>query len=146
MTLPFETAGISPKRLNRRHFIGGSDARMIMGADEAALLRLWREKRGEVEPEDLSGNLIVQLGLEHGAGLFNRAVKGRRHPADHRVLDPPLYLRNDAPGIALEPMPIERLGHEAKLHDEIAGEVLRLGLAAFLAPQPQQGSLVAPHY
>ena len=26
------------------------------------LFRLWREKRGEVEPEDLSGNLIVQLG------------------------------------------------------------------------------------
>jgi predicted phage-related endonuclease len=26
-------------------------------------LRLWREKRGEVEPEDLSGNLIVQLGV-----------------------------------------------------------------------------------
>ena len=43
-------------------FIGGSDARIIMGDDEAALLRLWREKRGEVEPEDLSGNLIVQLG------------------------------------------------------------------------------------
>jgi hypothetical protein len=34
-----------------------------MGDDEAALLRLWREKRGEGEPEDLSGNLIVQLGL-----------------------------------------------------------------------------------
>jgi predicted phage-related endonuclease len=34
-----------------------------MGNDEAALCRLWREKRGEVEPEDLSGNLIVQLGL-----------------------------------------------------------------------------------
>ena len=47
----------------RRHFIGGSDARIIMGDDEAALLRLWREKRGEVEPEDLSGNLIVQLGV-----------------------------------------------------------------------------------
>ena len=43
----------------RRYFIGGSDARIIMGDDEAALLRLWREKRGEVEPEDLSGNLIV---------------------------------------------------------------------------------------
>src|SRR5450759_904804 len=41
---------------NRRSFIGGSDA-------EAALLHLWREKRGEAEPEDLSGNLIVQLGL-----------------------------------------------------------------------------------
>ena len=47
----------------RRRFIGGSDARIIMGDDEAALQRLWREKRGEAEPEDLSGNLIVQLGL-----------------------------------------------------------------------------------
>jgi predicted phage-related endonuclease len=46
----------------RRSFIGGSDARIIMGDDEVALLRLWREKRGEVEPEDLSRNLIVQLG------------------------------------------------------------------------------------
>jgi predicted phage-related endonuclease len=48
--------------LERRSFIGGSDARIIMGDDEAALLRLLREKRGEVEPEDLSDNLIVQLG------------------------------------------------------------------------------------
>jgi predicted phage-related endonuclease len=47
---------------DRRQFIGGSDARIIMGSDEAALVRLWREKRGEAEPEDLSGNLIVQLG------------------------------------------------------------------------------------
>ena len=46
----------------RRSFIGGSDARIIMGADEVALIRLWREKRGEAEPTDLSGNLIVQLG------------------------------------------------------------------------------------
>src|SRR5436305_14303652 len=49
-------------QLNRRAFIGGSDARGIMGDDEGALLRLWREKRGEIEPEDLSDNLIVQLG------------------------------------------------------------------------------------
>src|SRR5580704_4331637 len=49
--------------LNRRSFVGGSDARIIMGTDEVALLRLWQEKRGELEPEDLSGNLIVQLGL-----------------------------------------------------------------------------------
>ena len=33
-----------------------------MGSDEAALVRLWQEKRGEVGQEDLSGNLIVQLG------------------------------------------------------------------------------------
>ena len=47
----------------RRYFIGGSDARIILGNDEATLLRLWQEKRGEVEPEDLSSNLVVQLGL-----------------------------------------------------------------------------------
>src|SRR5215218_7505301 len=47
----------------RRGFIGGSDARIVMGDDQAALQRLWREKRGEVEPEDLSGTLVVQLGL-----------------------------------------------------------------------------------
>src|SRR6204780_1784449 len=47
---------------DRRSFIGGSDARIIMSEDEAALLRLWQEKRGEAEPEDLSSNLVVQLG------------------------------------------------------------------------------------
>jgi predicted phage-related endonuclease len=51
-----------PKRVDRRNFVGGSDARIIMGNDERALVRLWREKCGEVEPEDLSGNLLVQLG------------------------------------------------------------------------------------
>jgi predicted phage-related endonuclease len=50
------------KNIDRRYLLGGSDARIIMGDDEAALVRLWREKRGEVEPEDLSDNLTVQLG------------------------------------------------------------------------------------
>jgi predicted phage-related endonuclease len=48
---------------DRRLFVGGSDARTVMGHDHDALLQLWREKRGEVEPPDLSGNLIVQLGV-----------------------------------------------------------------------------------
>src|SRR5712671_3579338 len=56
-----DMGGKSPE--NRRCFIGGSDARIIMGRDEQALVNLWREKRGEAEPEDLSGNLIVQLGV-----------------------------------------------------------------------------------
>jgi predicted phage-related endonuclease len=51
-----------PLFADRRRFIGGSDARTIMGDDKTALIRLWREKRGEVAAEDLSGNLIVQLG------------------------------------------------------------------------------------
>jgi predicted phage-related endonuclease len=76
---------------NRRVFIGGSDARIIMGSDEAALLRLWQEKRGELEPENLSGNLIVQLGLvtealnrnwyERNTGQTVECVQHRlRHP------------------------------------------------------------------
>jgi predicted phage-related endonuclease len=48
---------------NRRRFLGGSDARIIMSPDEKALIRLWQEKRGEAEPADLSGDLIVQLGV-----------------------------------------------------------------------------------
>ncbi|WOH53719.1 YqaJ viral recombinase family protein [Bradyrhizobium sp. sBnM-33] len=47
---------------SRLGFIGGSDARIIMGNDQNKLLQLWREKRGEAEPEDLSDVLIVQLG------------------------------------------------------------------------------------
>jgi predicted phage-related endonuclease len=53
----------STSREDRRTFIGGSDARVVIGDDETALLRLWREKRGEAEPEDHSSNLLVQLGL-----------------------------------------------------------------------------------
>jgi predicted phage-related endonuclease len=69
--MPFQTGhGEEPIMRNaiqsfptdRRAFIGGSDARIIMGNDEAALIQLWHEKRGEVEPEDLSGNLVVRLG------------------------------------------------------------------------------------
>lgn len=48
---------------DRRHFLGGSDARIIMGKDEKALLQLWKEKRGETAIPDLSGELIVQLGV-----------------------------------------------------------------------------------
>ena len=62
-TLNDLTAGPRSIRSNRRQFIGGSDARIIMGPDETALIRLWKEKRGEAEPEDLTSNLVVQLGL-----------------------------------------------------------------------------------
>ncbi len=59
----FQGPSESTNRPSRRYYIGGSDARTIMGEDETALARLWQKKRGVVEPEDLSGNLSVQLGL-----------------------------------------------------------------------------------
>src|SRR5215203_4553471 len=46
----------------RRSYLGGSDARTILGTDQTALIRLWREKRGEVPPQDFAGNLLVQFG------------------------------------------------------------------------------------
>jgi len=52
-----------PTQAKRCALIGGSDAHIIMDDDEGALLRPWPEKRGKIEPEDLSGNLNVQLGL-----------------------------------------------------------------------------------
>src|SRR6266567_7005899 len=77
--------------VDRRTFIGGSDSRVIIGQDEAALVRLWREKRREVEPLDLSGNLVVQLGIvteplnrhwfERNTGRTLKDVQRRlRHP------------------------------------------------------------------
>src|SRR5215213_6187147 len=75
----------------RCEYIGGSDARTILGKDESALLRLWQEKRGEIQPEDLSGSLLVQFGCAtevlnrrwftretgHSIGAVQRFV---RHP------------------------------------------------------------------
>src|SRR5208282_1057873 len=55
--------GVPPMKPDRHRFIGGSDARIIMSGDENALLRLWKEKRGEAEPEDFGDNLVVQLGV-----------------------------------------------------------------------------------
>ena len=77
---------------NRQAFIGGSDARIVMGSDEAALLRLWREKRGEREPEDLAGNLIVQLGC--ATEELNRSWYERN--TGRRVTDVQRRLRHSA--------------------------------------------------
>ena len=79
---------------SRRAFIGGSDAQIIMGPDEGALIRLWREKRGEAEPEDLSDNLVVQLGVatealnrtwyERNTGrVISDVQRWVQHPVNH---------------------------------------------------------------
>ena len=51
-----------PDTRPRKSYIRGSDARTILGSDESALIRLWQEKRGELEPEDFAANLLVQFG------------------------------------------------------------------------------------
>ncbi|MDT4743670.1 YqaJ viral recombinase family protein [Bradyrhizobium sp. WYCCWR 12699] len=97
---------------DRRAFIGGSDARIIMADDEAALLRLWQEKRGEIEPLDLSGDLLVQLGnateplnrywYEKNTGHTVRHVQRRvTHPV-HRWMAATLDGRVEASGAVFE--------------------------------------------
>ena len=54
----------------RRQGIGGSDANIILSGDRGAILKLWRVKRGEEGPEDLSAVLPVMLGSWTEA--FNR--------------------------------------------------------------------------
>jgi putative phage-type endonuclease len=78
--------------LERRSFVGGSDARIIMGTNEAALVRLWQEKRGETGPEDLSGDLIVQLGT--ATEELNRAWYERN--TGHRVTDVQQLVKHSA--------------------------------------------------
>ena len=52
MTL-LATLGLSAEAIAaRRHSIGGSDANTIMSGDEARIIRLWQEKRGEVPGDD----------------------------------------------------------------------------------------------
>jgi len=70
-----------------------------MGNDEAVLLRLWREKRGEIEPEDLTDNLMVQLGsvteefnrrwYQKTSMSISRGSKPRFHQQrpKHRIVD-----------------------------------------------------------
>jgi predicted phage-related endonuclease len=102
-------------RLNlaeRCSFIGGSDARIIMGDDEAALLRLWKEKRGETEPEDLCGNLLVQLGTvteqlnrhwyERNTGQVITEVQRQLFHPVHRWMAATLDGRVDATGAVFE--------------------------------------------
>jgi hypothetical protein len=57
----------------------------------------------------------------------------------------PLHVADLVAGVALVPGAVEVLGSLPELHDEVSGQVLRLCLAPFFAPQPNKGGLVAAH-
>jgi hypothetical protein len=61
------------------------------------------------------------------------------------VSDVALHVPDLPAGVALVPGAIELLSCAPKLHDEVAREVLRLGLAPFLAPEPDQGGFIGAH-
>jgi hypothetical protein len=61
------------------------------------------------------------------------------------MADPLLDIGDNPPSIGLVPAPVKLLGGEAELHNQVAGQVLRLNLAALFSPQPQEGGLVIAH-
>ena len=63
MSRVLHNLGLSAEAVaDRRNWFGGSDAPRLMGRDDAAVLDLWQEKRGEAPPSDLSAVLPVQMG------------------------------------------------------------------------------------
>lgn len=60
---PLSRIGLSEiDRIQRSCGIGGSDANVILSGDSNKIINLWREKRGDQAPADLSDRLPVMLG------------------------------------------------------------------------------------
>src|SRR6516225_5915458 len=96
--------------------------------------RLLRERPGQHE-----------FGLENGPAARHHPIKGRPHPPEYWMHEPMLNAFYGLLGIALVPMPIEGLSRYAELDDEVAGEVVRLGLAPFLAPEADKSGFIGAH-
>jgi len=51
--------------------------------------------------------------------------------------DPALDIPEDLLGVPLEPIPVEGLGHDSQLDDEVAGEVFGFNFAPLFPPEPK---------
>jgi hypothetical protein len=86
-----------------------------------------------------------ELRFKDRSARFYAAIERRRHPAESRMSDMLLNVNDHLGRIGLVPAPIELLGNGPKLHDEVAGQVLRPGLAALLPPKAEESALIAAH-
>jgi hypothetical protein len=75
-----------------------------------------------------------ELGLEDRSRAFDTTIEGSRHPAQHRMSDPPLHVRKDLTRIALIPAAVQVFGRYSKLDNEIPRQVVRLDLTSLLPP------------
>jgi len=110
--------GLSDEAKADRHlFIGGSDANTIMGGNTDRIIRLWREKRGELPGEDLSNVLAVQMGSytePFNAAWFEKQT-GNMVQGAGRVVRHGEYMRATLDGEVFDPISDECLGiFEAK--------------------------------
>jgi predicted phage-related endonuclease len=64
MIADLTTMGLPKEAVEARvHAIGGSDANIILSGNQEKILKLWEEKTGRREPEDLTDELMVMMGL-----------------------------------------------------------------------------------
>src|SRR5579864_1959094 len=78
-------------------------------------------------------------------GPIHHAIERRGHPTKDGMAEVALDIRYHGAGVALIPGPVERLGGDAELRDEIVREVLRLDLAALFAPKANKGGFIGTH-
>src|SRR5262249_31094955 len=81
----------------------------------------------------------------HGFHALHNSVQGRGHPRDGRMSDSTLHVPDLPTAVSLVPGAVELLGGPPELHDEVAGQVLRLGLPPLLAPEPDKSCFIAAH-
>ena len=99
----------------------------------------------------LSGRLFGKIPgqhefrLEDCAVYLNAPVGHGGEPADGRMADLLLHIGDNLPGTGLVPAPVQLLGDEPKLDEEVARQILGLDLATFLSPQPQKRGFVLAH-
>src|SRR5664279_2124481 len=86
-----------------------------------------------------------EFGLEHRLRLFDQAIEGGGHPRNGWMRNALLHRSQPVTGVALIPMPVELLGDEAQLDDQLARKVRRLDFTALFAPKAEESGFVAPH-
>jgi hypothetical protein len=86
-----------------------------------------------------------ELGLENCPCALDHAIQSGGQKPNDRVLHPSLDRRDDVPGVAFVPIPVERFRRHAELDNKIARKVLRLSLAPFFPPEAQEGDLISTH-
>ena len=90
---PFAAAGDDRERRGG----GVGDPHIVLDLGHVLLRRRFLRKRPRQH----------EFGFEHCASAFDDAVQCRRHPAEHRVLEPGLDVFDDAPRRALVPLSVQ---------------------------------------
>ena len=88
----------------------------------------------------------VNLASNTAAGSLHDAVEsGAAIQGIAQMLDLALDVSDTSASVALVPGSVKVLRRLAQLHNEVAGQVLPISLAALLAPETDQGCLVTAH-